>query len=615
MLRHLWKNLFTTPFRRNASPRAVRPLLLEALEERCVPAIYLWIGPSGGLWSNPLNWNSSLPGTTPGVGSFVFYNSPTSSTDDLNIPSPGLGWLVMGTQAGTLTIANSLQQGPGTMIVQEAGNLQVSGSLTNGSVYNQFAGTVNITGSLQNTGQYDFLGGSILGPGTFLNQSSGQPALLIVDSFNGVTIGANLQNYNNIIWASGNINLQSTLTNNSGGAIGILTPSTMSGANGSLLNNSGAAIVAATSGTAKIDVPLGSSNTNYGLINVTNGGLEFGLGSQFTNEGGIFASVNNSNSSVTFDGPFLQLANTQNGSTAPATGCFVADTLSIKGDVIIDAGTLDVLGGAATVGGSVFSNSLTLNSGGSALVTGLLTVVGSLNDSGLLTLAGGTVSLGLFGQFDINAAGTFAVDPALMPSVVNNGPVYNSGAVTLNPGAHLVLEGVLYTQTGSGVTNLNGSASPGGSVIFTEVNEIDQAGGVFIVSNATVNALDYTVEAGAALHIAAGTNVSSFNGDVTINGRLDFADGNNVTVNFNNNLTLGAASAGSTAFVSLYLTDVVNVAGTTTFGAVEFDFLNVPATPTTYQNLTFGTIMGAPAVLLPPGWSWTFLPGGVMEIS
>jgi hypothetical protein len=60
---------------------------------------------------------------------------------------------------------------------------------------------------------------------------------------------------------------------------------------------------------------------------------------------------------------------------------------------------------------------------------------------------------------------------------------------------------------------------------------------------------------------------------------------------------------------------VINVLGTTTFGSVVFDFLNVPPMPGgPYFNLTFGTVVGSPIVSLPPLWTWMFLPGGVMEV-
>jgi hypothetical protein len=615
MLRQLWQHLSKKPARRTFA----RPLALEALEERCVPtAEYFWIGGSGGLWSKATNWISTNPNTVPTANSFVFYNSPNTSVDDLNIPSPGLLMLVLGPQAGTLNIQGSLQQGAGTFVVQEGGTVQVSGSLTNGGAYNQFAGTVNVSGSMQNSGQYDLFGGSIVGSGTFLNSSTGQPALLDIDAFSSttVTIGANLRNdaNNTINWLSGTIDLESTLTNN--GFIDITTPGLLTGTSGSLVNNSGATLGAGTSGTVNIDVPLGANNTNYGFINAVQGGMEFGLNSLYTNEGDVAASHIFSGSSVTFDGPYQQLPNTQNSTINPVTISFVGDALTFKGDVTIDAGTLGIIG-ALNAGGSAFTNSLTVNSGGTAEFRGFEFLVGSLQDSGLVHLMGGTLTLGLFGQFNINPAGTLLVDPATAQSIITGGPVYNAGTLTADPGAQLILEGTLYSQAATGVTNLNGTFSPGGSVLFQAAGLIDQTGGVFNVSNATVVSQGYTVEVGATLNFGAGPNASSFNGDVTMNGTMNFTDGNNVQILFDNNLTLGAASTGVTAVVSLYLTDLIDVFGTTTFGSVELNFLNVPATPPPpppFLNLTFGNIVGSPAVNLPPLWSWTFLPGGVMEI-
>jgi hypothetical protein len=601
---------------RHAARRAARRPALEALEERCVPAAeYFWNGPSGGLWSNPNNWISTSSGTVPQVGSFVFCLSSANSTDDLNIPSPGLGWLVLSPQAGTLNVQGSLQQGPGTFIIQEGGTVQVSGSLTNGGVYNQFAGTVNVAGTLQNTGQYDLFGGSVLGTGNFLNQGSGQQALMYIAPFNSVTLDVNLENFNQINWVSGNIDLENALTNMGGGFINITTPGSMFGVNGLLVNNSGATIGAATGGTVTIGVPLGASNTNYGFINVVKGGMEFKLNTQYTNEGIIAASVANSASFVIIDGPYQQLANTQNGSNTPITASFAGDFLTVMGDVTLDAGTLGIIGNL-TAGGSAFTNSLVVNPGARAAFRGTESLAGSVRDSGLVQLAGGNVFLGLMGQFAIDPAGTLSVSAAPTQSFITGGPVYNSGTLTENPGAQLVLQSALYSQAATGVTNLNGTAAPGGSVLLQALGAIDQTGGVFNVSNATVTSQGYTVEEGAALNIGAGTNVANFNGDVTVNGRMNFADGNNVTVNFNNNLTLGTASSGFTAVVSLYLTDVINVTGTTTFDSVAFEFLNVPPTPppAPYMNITLGAaVVGTPAVSLPPLWQWAIV-GNVLEV-
>jgi hypothetical protein len=605
---------------KSAARGAARRPALEVLEDRCVPAEYFWNGPVvGGVWSNPAYWISTMPGTVPGVGSFVFYNSSATSVDDLNIPSPGLGWLVLGTQAGTLNVQGSLQQGPGTFLIQEGGNVQVSGSLTNGGVYNQFAGTVSVTSVLRNSGQYDLFGGSVAGTGKFLNQGPAPQTVMYIAPFGSVTLDVNLENFNQINWVSGNIDLEKTLTNMGSGAIAVNTPGTMSGAGGLLVNDSGAIITASTGGTATINVLLGIPNTNYGLVNVTKGGLEFAEPNPFTNEGRITASAAGSGSSVTFDGPFQQLANTQNGGLSPVVASFAGDSVTFAQGAVISAGTLGVLG-TATAEGTATGDTLTVNSGGRAVLAGNVFLTGSFGDSGIVALNGGNVSLGLFGRFDINAGGTLSVSAAAAQSIIANGPVYNSGMLTENPGAQLLLQNVLYSQTATGVTNLNGSASPGGSVLFDEVGTIDQTGGVFNVSNATVDSQGYVVEVGATLNVGAGTNVSSFNGDVTILGAMAFADGNNVTVNFNNNLTLGDQSAaGNTAVVSLYLTDVINVADTTTFGLAVFNFLNVPPPPPPpppppYMNIHLGTVQGlTPTVNLPPGWQWAIV-GGVLEV-
>src|SRR5262249_50247662 len=150
---------------------------------------------------------------------------------------------------------------------------------------------------------------------------------------NGANVGVTVNNYNQITWSSGNINLTSTLTNFSGGTINVDTPAVMSGA-GYLVNNFGATITSyvnvPSNAPAVIMVPFGPSNTNFGTINDTSGFLSIGATSQFTNEGRIEASVNNSGSEVDFAGPFQQIPNTQSAGTLPAMECEPGDEMQFE---------------------------------------------------------------------------------------------------------------------------------------------------------------------------------------------------------------------------------------------------------------------------------------------
>ncbi len=65
--------------------RRVR-LHLEALEDRSVPAVYQWVGPNLGLWSNPANWVDALGQAhtaPPGAADSLFLTAPLTSIADI----------------------------------------------------------------------------------------------------------------------------------------------------------------------------------------------------------------------------------------------------------------------------------------------------------------------------------------------------------------------------------------------------------------------------------------------------------------------------------------------------------------------------------------------------
>jgi hypothetical protein len=618
MLRQLWKGLSTKTSARTAARGAARRPALEALEYRCVPTAYTWVRPGGGLWSNPANWSSALPGTVPGVGSDVVYNSSASSTDDLTVPSPGLNSLLIGTSAGTLTLSGSLQQSPGTFINQEGGTVLVTGVLVNGGGYNQFAGTLNVADVVTNTGAYDLFGGSVVGTGKFLNGASGQQGNLLISTPGSATVGVNLENFSQITWSSGNVDLEATLTNFSGGTIAVNTPATLSGTNGYLVNNYGASITASTGAAATIDVPLGPSDTNYGLINVTKGGLVFGLFTQFTNEGRIGASVAGSGSSVTFDGPYQQLANTQKSSYTPLAASFAGDTLTFQQGAVVNAGTVSVLG-TANVNGPIFGSTLVVNPGGTVSVGGTLNMVGWVGDSGVVWISGGTVNLSALGQFNVNAGGKLnAVSPSTNQNcTITGGAVFDYGTVVVYQSSTLVIIGT-YSQTAGALTDLNGfldytsfNVLTSLPAVFKVSQGIDVAGGEFLITNAYVEtgASQFVLEANAALVFQNSSGLGSgfFQGNALILGALNLENQYGTNIGFANNLTLGSASVSMTITMNLF--DNITIGGVTDFANCTVAFNNVSpsgSVPYLYEPFDFATVpvVGTPNIPLPAGDSW-----------
>src|SRR5262249_19842148 len=43
-------------------PTPFRRLVIESLEDRILLANDFWVGPTGGSWGDPSNWNNGLPG-------------------------------------------------------------------------------------------------------------------------------------------------------------------------------------------------------------------------------------------------------------------------------------------------------------------------------------------------------------------------------------------------------------------------------------------------------------------------------------------------------------------------------------------------------------------------
>ena len=56
---------------------------LESLEDRLTPATHTWMGPAGGAWSTPANWNGGIPTTGETGGTIVQFGSNSTSVDDI----------------------------------------------------------------------------------------------------------------------------------------------------------------------------------------------------------------------------------------------------------------------------------------------------------------------------------------------------------------------------------------------------------------------------------------------------------------------------------------------------------------------------------------------------
>src|SRR5262249_32689699 len=168
---------------------ALRRLLhLEHLEDRSVPALITWIGPSEGDWNNAANWDSkSVPGMKDDVvilsGASVTYSRGTSFVKSL---STGGTLLVLGGKLGVVQDSkiSNLQLAGGTLgakgdltlagdVAWTAGSLVTKGSIVlSGDMTISGFGGKRLNGTLDNRGTITWLGGIGIASGGIINEAT-----------------------------------------------------------------------------------------------------------------------------------------------------------------------------------------------------------------------------------------------------------------------------------------------------------------------------------------------------------------------------------------------------------------------------------------------------------
>jgi hypothetical protein len=619
MLQQLWKKLSTTnPVRKSLRDASRRPAL-EALEDRCVPATYTWTGPSGGLWNNPANWSGGPPGTVPGAGSNVIYNSAGTSFDNLNIPSPGLNLLEVGTSAGTLTVSGLLTISATGELAQAGGVIRVTGGLRSYGAVECFGGTlvvsgsmrnygffeatgtnVDVFGSLVNFGTYNWHSGQLAGSGNFINVTTG---VFTIEVPAGVDIVPAVTNYGTIDWQAGDIFLEGVLTNTSTGAFNITTANTMSGPS-YLVNNDGGTITLDTGSGAfltNIDVAFGPSNVNFGTIDVQDGSLVLGTAGStvaFTNEGTIQYTGSNTGCVIAFNATFEQLPNTQNTSVMPQVTDTPGNALYFAQGGIVNSGFMIVNGLAAFTGPVSSNDNLVVETNGYVQIGGVVVVNGVLGDAGGVTMhpiapAGASIT----GTVFINK-GELETDAMTMFTNTINGNVINVGMLNVEANSNLVITGSLL-QGGQGETTVYGL-----SWLSTLVVDqyIDIEGGFFYASenSATTAAHGLIIGPSATLQFVFGN--ATVNGNVYILGQLKTLFDSNGT--FTGSVAFGSSSTAAT--ISMDINSTVTFNGAVDFANASLSFGFISSTPAVYTPMLFnGALSGAPTVTLPTGDTWS----------
>ncbi len=619
MLQQLWKKLSATNPARKSLRGASRRPALEALEDRCVPATYTWTGPSGGLWNNPANWSGGPPGTVPGAGSNVIYNSAGTSFDNLNIPSPGLNLLEVGTSAGTLTVTSFLTISATGELSQAGGVIRVTGGLRSYGAVECFGGTlavnglmrnygffeatgtdVHVFGSLENFGTYNWHSGQLAGSGNFINVA---PGVFTIEDPAGSLIVPAVTNYGTIDWEAGDIFLQGVLTNASTGAINISAANTMSGPS-YLVNNDGGTVTLDTGSGAfltNIDVAFGPSNVNYGTIDVQDGSLVLGTaGSRvpFTNEGTIQFTGSNTGCVIAFNATFEQLPNAQNASVMPQVTDTAGNALYFAQGGIFNAGFMIVNGLAAFTGPVTGNDNLVVEQNADVKIGGTVVVNGVFGDAGNVdivpvTPAGATI----VGTVFINK-GELETDAMTVFTNTINGNVYNVGTLDVAANSNLVITGSLL-QGGQGTTTVYGLTWSSTLVVD---QYIDIEGGfLYMIENGAVTAKDgLIIGPSATLQFDFGN--TTVNGNVYILGQLKTLFDSNGT--FTGTVVFGSSSTAATIFMDINSTVTFN--GATNFANASLSFDVILQTPAVYTPMLFnGVVSGAPTVTLPAGDTWS----------
>jgi len=504
-------SLIRRPSRWNHKSRTIRrnrPLFMERLEDRCVPATVTWTNPGSGSWDNTANWSTGQlpqPGDDVAISTAAAAAISLTSGDNISVDSLTLG------VSDTFTIAHgsSLNLAASSNLngfLIDNGQIDVNGGtlqIAGGSVA---TGSINVAGGAQllfagvNTRTVFESGASITGAGTV--QLNGSRAEFVPGSTYTVTGTTDI--------AGG------TLVLNGNATIGTLIESS-----GQLDGAATVAVTGSTTWTGGVMAGPGSTDAQGGLVlgvsGAANNSDEILAGRTLINESAATWYAKNSltqEESSTFENSATGTI-TVNGSNGWAvdsvandkTGSFdnegnlvvnagigTTTTLQVsfsnKGNVEINSGTLD-LGQNGTIGGSI-----DVSAGATLQLANANRLFFVVNPGASISGAGAVV-------FGATSAVSFAA-----------GSTYDvTGTTTVNEGNDAA--NVIVFNAGSTVTSLGGLTISSGSVDFSTGNTITAAS--LTESGGTLKGSDSVVVTGVTTW--TGGNMSG-SGKTTASGGL-----------------------------------------------------------------------------------------------
>ena len=551
----------------------------ETLESRQLLSTVDWISPTSGSWDVASNWST---GTVPGPGDDVVINvtgaAPPTVTISSNVESvnsitaddplviSGGGLTVAANStissglsmtggtlngSGTLTVASAFDwtggdlDGAGTTTVASGGTLNIGGSstkyLTGGHILNNEG-----SGTWSGTGEFDGSPGSTfnnLGTFTALSDANfgngGQGAGVIFNNSGTFTksgTSGTTTFTDNILNNSGTVNVESgTLSLNAGSATQIETgtfnvasgssldiENYFGGSGGDVLLNSGTTFNG--SGLYELDLGALTVNANLSIANLTmtGGTLAVGAGATFlsianlTMTGGTLAV--GAGATFDFSGVFQWAGGAINGEGGTLINKGTINLSGSNDKIFYNDGTLDDYGTIVQTGTGNFGlhsdnqapTVLNIESGGSYLIE---------SDSGVDNPSGG--------ETEIENAGTIEKTAGTGTStILVNGTLSNTGTIEADSGT-LSLSATVAQVSGNTLTAGTWDAEAGSTLVFPSGTDI------------TTNQASITLD-GAGATIAGISGLATNNGSFSVTGGASFS----TTGNFSNtgSLTIGAGS-------------------------------------------------------------------------
>jgi autotransporter-associated beta strand protein len=414
-----WQKLVNPKFqappwnrRRPVRWQLFRPLQLEALEDRLVPATHTWTGAASDLWSDNANWTGGSPAGDSNADlvfpSGAMHVSTNNDLSDLTIHSitlTGTGYVLGGNaitlnagiaaSAASLAISMNISLGGGQSFRVDAGaNLGISGVLSGtGSL------TKSGTAMLVLSGTNIYTGATTVTAGTLqLGASSGLPSGTAVTVAGGATLDSNNFSFSiGSLAGAGSVALGSatlTIGNNN-------TNTTFSG------SFTGSGNVTKV-GTGNITIS-GNNNSVSGTTTINAGTLTFGSETTFLTTELDFASGTLQLTRNDATGNRSQLIPGHlkwTGGRIAGPGTILSGSLDIMGATQhrLDGPTLNISGSvnlSGTLdfneGGLLFHSATSISGqlnwmGGTMTGSGTTTITGTLNLMGPNpTLSGGTL--------------------------------------------------------------------------------------------------------------------------------------------------------------------------------------------------------------------------------